>query len=72
MSGASVVGRGKVKFQVNELGSWRNVCTVDETAENESAVIEAAKCLRRAVPEFVGFSLLYHDGHREVIARVRP
>ena len=64
------MSRGKVKLQLAELGSWRNVIAVEETAENETALIDAAKCLRRAVPEFVGFSLLYPDGHREAIAQV--
>ena len=65
------MSQGKVKFQINEHGSWRTVCIVEETADNEAGLIEAAKCLRRVVPEFVGFSLLYHDGHRERIAEAR-
>lgn len=61
---------GEVKLQVNELGSWRNVCTVEESAANETALIDAARCLRRAVPEFVAFRLLYADGHNEHVAEV--
>lgn len=65
------MSRGKVKLQLNELGSWRNVIAVEETAENEQALIDAAKCLRRAVPEFVTFRLLYPDGHNEHIGQVQ-
>jgi len=54
----------KVKLQVNMLGSWRNVLLFDETAEAETAVIEAAARLTVAAPG-TRFALLYPDGHRE-------
>lgn len=58
---------GDVRLQVNELGSLRNVCTVEATAENEAALIDATGCLRRVVPEYVSFRLLYSDGHHDTI-----
>lgn len=58
-----------VKLQVNELGSWRNVCLLDATAESELAAIAAARRLLAVVPEHVGFRLLYADGHHERIER---
>lgn len=58
------VDTSKVKFQVNLLGSWRNVLLFDETAEAEAAVIEAAARMCEAAPG-TRFALLYPDGHRE-------
>lgn len=54
-----------VKLQVNELGSWRNVCQLDATAESELAAIRAAQELLSVAPGRVGFRLLYADGHCE-------
>lgn len=65
------MSQGVVKLQINELGSWRNALTAEETAENEQALIDAAQHLRRAAPEHVTFRLLYPDGHHEHIAQVR-
>lgn len=59
----------RVKLQVNELGSWRNVCALDATAESELAAVTAAQFLLAVLPAHVGFRLLYADGHHEHIGR---
>lgn len=56
----------KVKLQVNQLGSWRNVLVFDETAEAEEAAIRAAALLVKAAPG-TRCALLYPDGHREIL-----
>lgn len=53
-----------VKFQVNQMGSWRNVLTICETAEAEEAAVQAAQLLATAAPGS-RFALLFQDGHRE-------
>jgi hypothetical protein len=58
-----------VKLQVNELGSWRNVCLLDATAESERAAIATAQWLLAVLPEHVAFRLLYADGYHERIER---
>lgn len=64
------MSQDKVKLQVNQLGSWRNVLLFDETAEAEETAIKAAALLVKAAPG-ARCALLYPDGHREIL-ETRP
>lgn len=59
----------QMKLQINDQGSWRNVCTLDNTAEATVAVLKAARELFAVLPERVSFRLWWPNGVHTRIER---